>query len=94
MVVMGLKIIFPEKIYDMDEIVMKLAGHLIRRFEGLILSVEHFKGWDGSNVRIVVSDVGRAGEIIDSIFEFEKMHGIIGTIIPEIVSKNEYDICR
>ena len=91
---MGLKIIFPEKIYDMDEIVMKLAGHLIRRFEGLILCVEHFKGWDGSNVRIVVSDVGRAGEIIDSIFEFEKMHGIIGTIIPEIVSKNEYDICR
>jgi len=89
---MGLRVVLPRRISSLDEIVMKLAGYLMKKFEGVILYVEHFEGWDGSNVRIVVSDVGYAEEVIDAVFEFEKKHGIIGTIIPEIVSKDEHEL--
>ena len=91
---MGLKIVLPDKISDLDEVIIKLAEHLMGRFEGEIVCLEHYDGWDGSNVRIVVSDIGRADEIIDAIFEFEKKHGIVGTIIPDIISVEEHELYR
>ena len=88
---MTLKIILPNKITEIDKIILRLAEFLIDKFENQIVRVERFEGWDGSNIRIVVKDIGLLEEIIKAIGEFEARLGITGTIVPRIVSEDETD---
>ena len=89
---MTLKIILPDKITEIDKIILRLAEFLIDKFENQIVRVERFEGWDGSNIRIVVKDIGLLEEIIKAIGEFEARLGITGTIVPRIVSEDEFNI--
>jgi len=73
----------------MDKVVLRLTEYLLDKFGNLIVRVERFEGWDGSNVRIVVRDINLLEEIIREIGEFESKLGILGTIIPSIVSEDE-----
>ena len=86
---MTLQIILPDCITEMDKTVLRLAEFLIDRFGNVIVRVERFDGWDGSNVRIVVRDIGLLEEVIKAIGEFEAKLGITGTIIPSVVSEDE-----
>ncbi len=89
---MPLQIILPEEITDMDKLVLRLTEELLSKFGGVIVRAERIDGWDGSNVRIVVKNIDLLEEIIREIGEFESKLGIVGTIIPEIVSEDEYKI--
>ena len=86
---MTLRIILPNRITRMDKVVLRLTEYLLDKFGNLIVRVERFEGWDGSNVRIVVRDINLLEEIIREIGEFESKLGILGTIIPSIVSEDE-----
>ena len=88
---MTLQIILPDKITELDKIILRLAEFLIDKFENQIVRVERFEGWDGSNIRIVVKDIGLLEEIVKAIGEFEAKLGITGTIVPRIVSEDEYN---
>jgi len=72
-----------------EDTVSRLEQYLTRKFGNVIVRVERFDGWDGSNVRIVVRDIGLLEEIIKAIGEFEAKLGITGTIIPSVVSEDE-----
>jgi len=78
----------------LDNIVLHLSACLLERFGDNIVCVERIDGWEGSNVRIVVRDIRRMREIIEAIARFEEERGIVGTIVPEILSEDEYYLLR
>ena len=78
----------------LDNIVLHLSACLLERFGDNIVCVERIDDWEGSNVRIVVRDIRRMREIIEAIARFEEERGIVGTIIPEILSEDEYYLLR
>ena len=86
---MTLQVVLPRKPTKLDSIILHLATYLFERYGDVIVRVERIDGWDGCNVRIVIRDLGKMREIIEAIAKFEEERGILGTIIPDIVSEDE-----
>ena len=84
-------VVLMKRFADFDSIVILLAKRLFEKLDGIILRVESFSGFDGSNVRIVVSD--KSDHVVDKILEVigevERTLGIAGRIIPDIVTPDE-----
>ena len=91
-----LRILFPEKSIEKEDIILELARELRRELGGELVGVESFSGSDGSNIRIIVRY--KTWEVIDkiikAIWRFEKKKGIEGTILPEINDLKELLLVR
>ncbi len=91
-----LRILFPEKSIEKEDIILELARELRRELGGELVGVESYSGPDGSNVRIIVRD--KTWEVVDKVIEaiwrFEKKKGIEGTILPEINDLKELLLVR
>jgi len=81
-----LKIFFPEKEIELEDIIIELAHHLRQVLGRNLVCVESFDGPDGENVKIVVRE--KTWEVVDRIMEeiwrIEVEKGIEGKILPSI----------
>ena len=84
-----LRVIIPKQPTDLDILILELSAYLAKKLKSKILRVERISGWDGSNVRIVVSDFECVHEVLEAVEEFERENNILGTIAPEVVIKDE-----
>ena len=84
-----ISITIPEHPTEKDIIVLELASFLVKRFKGIVLRVERIDGWDGSNIRIIISDAEYMLSVLEAIEEFARERGLEGEILPEIVTKDE-----
>ena len=73
-----------------DEI-SRLQSKLKDSLGNIVISVEPWVGWDGSNVRIVVKEasIETVKKIVKAIRELENEIGKPGIIIPDVVEQNE-----
>ncbi|MGQ4892781.1 MAG: hypothetical protein ACP6IP_09890 [Candidatus Njordarchaeia archaeon] len=88
---MPISITVRKKIEEMDKLLLKLAEKIIKKLGSVVVRVESFDGYDGSNVRVVVREKSDAvfDAVFDAVAEVERETGRFGEIIVDIVDLEE-----